>query len=202
VVLNIKDLVVPVEATWSTQVDNKRVWGTITKKQPGGNRQQRTYHLMPPEVAVKWATWKTLLNNLYLEGATHNLKGEHDAYTYTSPNALGCIKVLARFFDPMTQSFAPNPCFMAIALPSTGINASALTLPSDEVWGDDTLLHLLGLPVNDMGEYPFNPVCGTVGTECHSGLHPTPIRCTVLKTPLVWCMNWIFSRWAQLHTRH
>jgi hypothetical protein len=45
---NIKDLVVPMDATWSNQVDNKQTWGTIIKKQPGVNEQKKTGHLTPP----------------------------------------------------------------------------------------------------------------------------------------------------------
>jgi hypothetical protein len=96
--LNNKDMVVPVEAMWLTQVDNKWAWGTIIKKQPGGNGQQRTGHLTPTEADVKWGIWKSLLKNLYLEGATRNHKGYNEAYKYASRNALGGILVFACFF--------------------------------------------------------------------------------------------------------
>jgi hypothetical protein len=78
---------------------------------------------------------------------------------------------------------------MVIGMSSKCLDGSALTPTSDEVWGDDKLLHLLGLPVTYTGEDPISPVYGTVGSECFSGLYPTPIRCAILKTPLVWCMN-------------
>jgi hypothetical protein len=92
-------MVVPTEATWSNQVDNKREWGKNIKKQPGANWQQRTGHLTQMEVAVKQATWKSLLDNFYLEGATRNLKGDDEAYKYASRNALVGILVLVQFFD-------------------------------------------------------------------------------------------------------
>jgi hypothetical protein len=50
-------------------------------------------------VAVKWATWKSLLDNLYIEGETQNLKGDDEAYTYASQNALGDTLMIAQFFD-------------------------------------------------------------------------------------------------------
>jgi hypothetical protein len=37
-------------------------------------------HMTPMEVAVKRATLKLLLDNLYLEGATRNLTGDYEAY--------------------------------------------------------------------------------------------------------------------------
>jgi hypothetical protein len=78
---------------------------------------------------------------------------------------------------------------MVTALPSTGLDGPALTLTSDEVWGDDKILHLSGLPVTDTGEDLLNQLFGTVCIECLSGLYPIPIRSALLKTPLVWCMN-------------
>jgi hypothetical protein len=90
-------MVVQAEAKWSTQVDNKQVWDTIIKMQPGGNGHQGKGHMQPMEIAVKWETWKSLLDNLYLEGATHNLKGEDEAYKHASHNALGGILMFTTF---------------------------------------------------------------------------------------------------------
>jgi hypothetical protein len=98
--------------------------------------------------------------------------------------------VFTRFFDPETQSFAQDPCVMVVALPSTSLDGPALALMPDDVWGDDKLLHLLGLPVTDTVDDPISPVCGTMGTECLSGIYPTHIRDAIIKMPLVWCMNW------------
>jgi hypothetical protein len=78
---------------------------------------------------------------------------------------------------------------MVIALPSTFLSGPALTIMSEEVWGDDKLVHLLGLPVTNKGEGPLVPVCGTVDSECLSGMYPIPIHIVILKTPLVWRMN-------------
>jgi hypothetical protein len=155
---------------WSTEYNAKHAWGTSIKKQPGGGGQKKTGHLNTTDTSIKRATWKSLLDNLYLDSATHDLKGEDDAYEFTSRNALGGLLVLASFFDPETKSFAQDPCFMVIALPSTCLDGPALTLTSDEVWGDDKLVHLLGLPVTDTGENPLSPVYGMVGSECLSGL--------------------------------
>jgi hypothetical protein len=94
---NNKDLVVPMEATWWNRVDNKWAWSTIIKKQPGANGHHKMSHLTPPEVAVKRATYKSLLNNMYLEGATRNLKGDDEAYKYASRNTLEGILVYAHF---------------------------------------------------------------------------------------------------------
>jgi hypothetical protein len=85
------------------------------------------------DIAVKRTTWKSLLDNLYPDSATHDLKGEDKAYKFASRNALGGILVLAHFFDPKTKSFAQDPCFMVIALPLTCLDGPALTLTSDEV---------------------------------------------------------------------
>jgi hypothetical protein len=62
-----------------------------------------------------------------------------------------------------------------------------------KVWGDGKLVHLSGLPVADTGEDPLSQVCGTVSSECLSGLYPTPIRSAILKTYLFWCMNGKFA---------
>jgi hypothetical protein len=78
---------------------------------------------------------------------------------------------------------------MVIALPSTGPDGPALALTSDEVWGEDKLIHLSGLPVTNTGDNPLSPVRGMVGSECLSGLYPVPIRDAIQRTPLVWCMN-------------
>jgi hypothetical protein len=78
---------------------------------------------------------------------------------------------------------------MVIALSSTGLDGSTLTLMSDEVWGEDKLIHLSGLPVTDTGDNPLSPVCGTVRSACLLGLYPVPVRDSILKTPLIWCMH-------------
>jgi hypothetical protein len=78
---------------------------------------------------------------------------------------------------------------MVIALPSTGLDGPTLTLMSDEVWGEDKLVHLLGLPVAYTGDDPMIPVCGTVSSACLLGLYRISFRDLILKTPLVWCMN-------------
>jgi hypothetical protein len=116
-VLDNKDLVIPVEATWSTEYGTKRAWGTNIMKQPGGNGQHQTSHLTTMEIAVKRATWKSLLDNLYLDGAIRDLKGEGEAYKFASRNAPGGILVFSRFFDPDTKVFTRDLCFMVISLP-------------------------------------------------------------------------------------
>jgi hypothetical protein len=174
---------------WSTEYDTKCVWGTIIKNQHGGNGKQKTGHLTTTEIAVKGATWKSLLDNLYLDSATRDLKGEDEAYKFASRNDLGGLLVFTHLFNLETRAFAQDPCFVVIALPSTGLDDPALTLMSDKVWGDAKLVHLLGLPVTDMGYNPLRPVCGMVGIEYLSGLFPIPIREAILRTPLVWCMN-------------
>jgi hypothetical protein len=147
-VSNNKNLAIPAEAMWPTEYDTKRAWGTSIKKQPGENGQQKTGHLTAMEIAVKCATWKYLLDN----------QGEDEAYKFASRNALGGILVFARFFDPEKKAFAQDPCFMVIAPPSTGMDDRALTLMLDEVWGDDKLVHLSGLPVTDTENDPLSPV--------------------------------------------
>jgi hypothetical protein len=89
----------------------------------------------------------------------------------------------------LKKAFTQDPCFMVIALPSTGMDGAVITLTSDEVWGRDTLVHLSGLPLTDTEDEPLDPVCGTVISECLSGKSSTPIHSTILQTPLVWCMN-------------
>jgi hypothetical protein len=125
-------LVIPAEAMWSTEHGAKRAWGTNILRQPGGNGQQNMGHPTPMEIAVKCATWKLLLNNMYLDSATRDLKGEDEAYTFASWNALGGLLVFARFFDTEKKAFTKDPCFMVIALPLTGLDGTALTLTSDE----------------------------------------------------------------------
>jgi hypothetical protein len=64
-----------------------------------------------------------------------------------------------------------------------------LSLTLDEIWGEDKVVHLSGLPVTNMGDDPLSPTCGIVGSTCLLGLYPGTIRHLILKTPLVWCMN-------------
>jgi hypothetical protein len=149
-------------------VDNKRAWGTNIKKQPAVNRHHAKGRWKPTEVAVERVTWKLLINNMYLEGTTRNLKGDDDAYKHAYCNALGGILVHALPFDSEKRAFTRDPCFMAIALPSTGLNGPTITLASDEVWVDDTCVHFSGLPVTAMGEDPLSPVCSMVGSKCLS----------------------------------
>jgi hypothetical protein len=120
-VLNNNNLVIPAEATWSTEYGTKRAWGTSITKQPGGNSQQKTGHLTPMEIAVKRATWKSLLDNLYLNGATRDLKGEDEAYKFASRNALGKLLVFTCFFDPETKAF-------------TGTHVSWSSRPPQQGW--------------------------------------------------------------------
>jgi hypothetical protein len=82
-------------------------------------------------------------------------------------------------------AFAKDPCFMVIALPSTGLDDPALTLASDEVLGEDKLIHLSGLPVTNTGDNPLNPVCGTDQRKFLLFLYMVPVRDSILKTPLV-----------------
>jgi hypothetical protein len=110
-VLDNKDVVIPAEAMWSTEYGTKCAWGTSIMSQPGGNDQQKTGHLTPMEIAVKRATWKSLINNLYLDGATHDLKGEDEAYKFASWNALGGLLVFTRFFQSRDKIFHPGPLF-------------------------------------------------------------------------------------------
>jgi hypothetical protein len=58
---------------------------------------------------------------MFLDGATRDIKGEDEAYKFASLNTLGGLLVFARFFDKKKGAFAKDPCFMVIALPSTGI---------------------------------------------------------------------------------
>jgi hypothetical protein len=74
----------PAEATWSSEHGTKRAWGTNILKQPGGNEQRKSGHLTPTEIAVKCANWKSLLDNMFLDGATRDIKGEDEAYKLTS----------------------------------------------------------------------------------------------------------------------
>jgi hypothetical protein len=91
--------------------------------------------------------------------------------------------------DKKKGAFAKDPCFMVIAVPLTGLDGPALTLTSDEVWGENKLIRLSGLPVTDTGDDPVSPICGTVGSECLLGLYPVPVRDSIMKTPLVWCLK-------------
>jgi hypothetical protein len=131
--LDNKDFVIHAEATWSIEHGAKRAWGTKILRQPGGKVQQKTGHLTTTEITVKRATWKSLLNNVYLDSATRDLKGDDEAYKFTSRNALWGFLVFTRFFDKEKKAFAKDPCFMTIALPSTGLDGPTLTLTSDEV---------------------------------------------------------------------
>jgi hypothetical protein len=106
---------------------------------------------------------------MYLNGATRDVQGEDGAYKFASPNALGGILVLTRFFEEEKKALIKDPCLMVIALPSPGLDGPALTLTSDKVWGEYKLVHLSGLPVTGTGDDPLSPVCGTVGSECLSG---------------------------------
>jgi hypothetical protein len=126
---------------------------------------------------------------MYIDGATRNIKWEDEAYKFTPRNALGGLLVFIRFFDKEKDAFTKDPCFLVIALPSTGLDDPTHTLTPDEVWGKDKLIHLSGFPVTDTGCDPLSPICGTVGSECLSGLYLVPIRDSILKNPLVWCMN-------------
>jgi hypothetical protein len=125
-VSNNKNLAIPAEATWSAEYDTKRAQGTSIKKQPGGG-QQKTGRLTM-EIAIKLTTWKSLIDNLYLDNATHDLKGEEEAYKFAYRNALGGILVFTRFFNLETKSFTQDPCLMFIALTSTSLDSPALTV--------------------------------------------------------------------------
>jgi hypothetical protein len=138
---------------------------------------------------LKRGNWKSLLDNMFLDGATRDVKGGGEAYKLASRNTLGGQLVFARFFYKKKGTFAKDPCFMVIAFPSTGMGGPTLTLVSDEVWGEDKLVHLSGLPVTNTYNDPLSHVCGTVGSECLLGLYLVPVRDSILKTPLVWCMN-------------
>jgi hypothetical protein len=126
---------------------------------------------------------------MYLNSATMDIKGEDEAYKFTSRNALRGLLIFTCFFDKEKGALTKDPCFMVITLPLTGLDGPALTLMSDEVWGKDKLIHLSGLPVTDTGKDPLSPLCGTVGSECLLGMYPVLVRDLILKTPLVWCMN-------------
>jgi hypothetical protein len=124
---------------------------------------------------------------MYLDAATHNLKGGDESYKYTSRNALGGLLVHTHFFDVKKMAFTPDLFFMVITLPSTGLDGPVLTLTSDEVWGADKLVHLLGLQVTNKEDKAISLVCDS--SECLSGQSPTPLRITILQTPLVWRMH-------------
>jgi hypothetical protein len=125
---------------------------------------------------------------MFLDGATRDIKGEDEAYKFASRNTLGLL-VFTRFFDKNKGAFTKDPCFMVIALPSTGLDGPTLTLAPDEIWGKDKLIHLSGLPVTDTGNDPMSPICGTVGSEFILDMFPVPVGYLILKTPMVWCMN-------------
>jgi hypothetical protein len=78
------------------------------------------------EIAVKRTTWKSLLDNMYFNSATRDLKGDDEAYKFASRNALGGLLVFTRFFYKEKQTFAKDPCFVIVALPSTGLDGPAL----------------------------------------------------------------------------
>jgi hypothetical protein len=183
-----KDLVIPAEATWSSKHGDKRAWEKKILKQPGGNEERKSGHLIPTEIAGKCANWKSLLDNIFLDGATRDIKGEDETYKLACHNALGGLLVFTHFFDKKRGAFAKDPCFMVIVLPSTGLDGPDITLTADEVWGEDKLVHLSGLPVTDTVA-PLSPAYGTVGSECILGMYPVPVRYSILKTPLVWCMS-------------
>jgi hypothetical protein len=84
-----KYLAILVEATWSSEHSTKRSWGKHILKQHGGNYQRKSGHLTPTEIAVKRANWKSLIDNMFLDGATRDIKGEEEAYKFDSRNALG-----------------------------------------------------------------------------------------------------------------
>jgi hypothetical protein len=184
-----KDLVIPAEATWSSEHGAERAWGTHILKQPGGNEQQKAGHLNPTETAVKCANWKSLIDNMFFDGTTKDIKGEDEAYKFASRNALGDLLVFTRFFDKKKGEINKDPCFMVIALPLTGLDGPVLTLTTDEVWGEDKLIYLSGRRVTDTVDDPLSPVYGTVRSECLFGLYPVPFRDWILKKPLVWCMH-------------
>jgi hypothetical protein len=119
------------------------------------------------EVAVQLASLKSLLENMCLKAATRNLKGDDDVYKPASRNTLGGLLVHIRFFDAHKKAFTKEQCFMAIALSSTGVYGTAITLTitPDEVVGGDKLLHFWGLPVTNTGEDLVSPVYGTVSSE-------------------------------------
>jgi hypothetical protein len=118
-----------------------------------------------------------------------DIKWEDEAYKFASCNALGGLLVFAHFLDKKKGAFSKDPCFMVIAIPSTRMDGPARTLTSDEVRGEDKLVHISGLPVTVTGDDPLIPACGTVGSEYLLGLCPVPVRDSILTTPLVWCMN-------------
>jgi hypothetical protein len=82
-------MIAPPEATWSNQVDKKRARGINIKKQPLVKRLQKIGNRLMTEVAVQQATWKWLLDMMYLEAVNHNLKGDDETYKDASHNALG-----------------------------------------------------------------------------------------------------------------
>jgi hypothetical protein len=91
-------------------------WEQTSRSNQGGGKKN-TGHLNTMEISITRATWKSLLDNLYLDKATHNLKQEDEAYKFGSRNPLGGILVFARFFELETKFFAQDPCFLVIALP-------------------------------------------------------------------------------------
>jgi hypothetical protein len=77
--IEYKDLIIPYKATWLKQVDNKRDWETIIMEKPGAKMLKKTGHKLKTEVAVHRATCNTILDTMYLDTATQNLKGEDEA---------------------------------------------------------------------------------------------------------------------------
>jgi hypothetical protein len=108
--LDNKDLVIPVEVMWTMEHGAKRAWGTKKLRQPGRNGQHRTGHLTPTEIAVKHATWMSLLDNMHLDSATQDLKGYDEAYKFASRNALGGLLVFTRLFNKENKAFTKDPC--------------------------------------------------------------------------------------------
>jgi hypothetical protein len=74
-----KEFVIPMEAKWSSEHGAKCAWGTHILKQQGGNEQRKSGHLTPTEIAVKRVNWKSLLGNMFLNGATSDIKWEDKA---------------------------------------------------------------------------------------------------------------------------
>jgi hypothetical protein len=134
-----KDFVIPAEATWPSEHGAKRAWGTNILKQPGGNDQRKSVHLTPTEIVVKRATWKSLLDNMYIDGATRDVKGEDEAYKFASQNALGGLLVFTHFFDKEKEEFTKDPCLMVIALPLTRPDGPALTITSPQLHTRDLI---------------------------------------------------------------
>jgi hypothetical protein len=68
-------------------------------------------------VVVQRATWKTLVDMLYLDAATHSLIGGDEVYNDASRSALGGLLIHTRFFNIKKKVFTQYPCFVVITLP-------------------------------------------------------------------------------------